>query len=150
MVKGDAGRMVENNVSVSVSVTAVGVQEAVAVCSSSVCITWGLKVQRNHLAASIPKDLRHIITGVHSASFGVDPTHLPLVVAAHLIQGKHYRFFRDSRGACGLFIDHNTVESDLSYGAHSVGAVVLHTINTLNFKFIFLFCSSDAPLFALV
>lgn len=44
--------------------------------------TWGLEVQRHHLAASVPEDLRHVITGVHAASFGVDPAHLPLVVAA--------------------------------------------------------------------
>lgn len=45
--------------------------------------TWSLKVQRHHLAPSVPKDLRHVITGVHAASFGVDPAHLPLVVAVH-------------------------------------------------------------------
>lgn len=45
--------------------------------------TWSLKVQRHHLAPSVPKDLRHVITGVHTASFGVDPAHLPLVVAVH-------------------------------------------------------------------
>lgn len=45
--------------------------------------TWSLKVQRHHLAPSVPKDLRHVITGVHTASFGVDPAHLSLVVAVH-------------------------------------------------------------------
>lgn len=55
--------------------------------SGAVCITWGLEVQCYHLAAGIPEYLRHIITRVHSASFGVDPTHLALVVTVHLSQG---------------------------------------------------------------
>lgn len=59
--------------------------------SGAVCITWGLEVQRYHLTAGIPEYLRHIITRVHSASFGVDPTHLALVVTVHLSQGKTLR-----------------------------------------------------------
>lgn len=55
----------------------------VCVC---LCVTWGLEVERNHLASSVPENLRNIITGVHSTSFGVDSTHLLFVVAAHLIQ----------------------------------------------------------------
>lgn len=59
-----------------------------------VCVTWGLEVQRNHLASSVPENLRYIITGVHSTSFGVDSTHLPFVVAAHLIQEAFRDFWR--------------------------------------------------------
>lgn len=42
--------------------------------------TWGLIVQRNHLAASVPENLRHVITGIDSASLGVNATHLPFVI----------------------------------------------------------------------
>lgn len=52
------------------------------VCVCRACGTWGLKVERDHLAAGVPEDLRHVITGVHAASFGVDTAHLTLVVAA--------------------------------------------------------------------
>lgn len=46
------------------------------------CGTWGLEVEWDHLAACVPEDLRHVITGVHPAPFGVDTAHLTLVVAA--------------------------------------------------------------------
>lgn len=52
--------------------------------------TWSLKVQRHHLAPSVPKDLRHVITGVHTASFGIDPAHLPLVIAVHWLMRKRH------------------------------------------------------------
>lgn len=45
------------------------------------CGTWGLEVERDHLAACVPEDLRHVITGVYPTPFGVDTAHLTLVVA---------------------------------------------------------------------
>lgn len=50
------------------------------------CGTWGLKVERDHLAACVPEDLRHVITGVHPTPFGVDTAHLTLVVAAVMLR----------------------------------------------------------------
>lgn len=50
------------------------------------CGTWGLEVEGDHLAACVPEDLRHVITGVHPASFGVDTAHLTLVVAALMLR----------------------------------------------------------------
>lgn len=49
--------------------------------------TWGLVVKGDHLAACVPEDLRHVITGVHPASFRIDPTHLTLVVAGRKHSG---------------------------------------------------------------
>lgn len=60
----------------------VWVQRARVMC----CGTWGLEVERDHLAACVPEDLRHVITGVHSAPFGVDTAHLTLVVAALMLR----------------------------------------------------------------
>lgn len=57
------------------------------------CDTWGLEVERDHLAASVPEDLRHVITGVHAAPFGVDTAHLTFVVAAVML--RNYFFFHD-------------------------------------------------------
>lgn len=48
--------------------------------------TWGLEVEGDHLAAGVPEDLRHVITGVHAASFGVDTAHLTFVVAAVMLR----------------------------------------------------------------
>lgn len=50
------------------------------------CYTWGLEVERDHLATGVPEDLRHVITGVHAASFGVDTAHLTFVVAAEMLR----------------------------------------------------------------
>lgn len=50
--------------------------------------TWGLIVERDHLAASVPENLRHVIAGIHSASLRVDPTHLPLIVAVLFVKEK--------------------------------------------------------------
>lgn len=50
------------------------------------CNTWGLEVERDHLAAGVPEDLRHVITGVHAAPFGVDTAHLTFVVAAVMLR----------------------------------------------------------------
>lgn len=58
-----------------------------------VCGTWGLEVERDHLAAGVPEDLRHVITGVHAASFGVDTAHLTLVVAALTLRNIFYFLF---------------------------------------------------------
>ena len=45
---------------------------------------WGLEVECHHLTAGIPKYLRHVVAGLHTATLRVDPTHLPLVVAGCL------------------------------------------------------------------
>ena len=42
---------------------------------------WRLEVKSHHLAAGVPKYLRHIVTGIHPTSFWVDTTHLPLIIA---------------------------------------------------------------------
>lgn len=61
------------------------------------CGTWGLEVERDHLAAGVPEDLRHVITGVHAASFGVDTAHLTLVVAAVMLRNFFFFFFKGDR-----------------------------------------------------
>jgi len=74
--------------------------------------TWGLEVERDHLAACVPEDLRHVITGVHPAPFGVDTAHLTLVVAAlalrKIYKNTHKMKETESmcvpRGAVGLFL----------------------------------------------
>ena len=49
-------------------------------------VTWGLEVEGHHLAAGVPEDLRHVITGVHPAPFRIDTAHLPFVIAARLVR----------------------------------------------------------------
>lgn len=43
--------------------------------------THSLVVECHHLAASVPEGLRAVVGRVHSGSFRVNPTHLPLVVS---------------------------------------------------------------------
>lgn len=50
------------------------------------CYTWGLEVERDHLATGVPEDLRHVITGIHAAPFGVDTAHLTFVVAVEMLR----------------------------------------------------------------
>lgn len=64
------------------------------------CGTWGLEVERDHLAAGVPEDLRHVITGVHAAPFGVDTAHLTLVVAAVMLRNFLFIFFKRRVRAC--------------------------------------------------
>lgn len=64
------------------------------------CGTWGLEVERDHLAAGVPEDLRHVITGIHAASFGVDTAHLTLVVAVVMLRIFFFFFKGDRESMC--------------------------------------------------
>lgn len=48
----------------------------------NVTLTHGLEVECHHLTADVPEHLGHVIRGVHPSAFGVNPTHLSLVVSA--------------------------------------------------------------------
>lgn len=48
--------------------------------------TWGLIVERDHLASSVPENLRHVIAGIHPASLWVYPTHLPFIIAVLFVK----------------------------------------------------------------
>lgn len=61
------------------------------------CGTWGLEVEWDHLAACVPEDLRHIITGVHPTPFGVDTAHLTLVVAVLALRNFFFFFLKEER-----------------------------------------------------
>ena len=43
--------------------------------------TYSLVVERHQLAASVPEELRHVVGGVHSGSFGVNTTQLGLIIS---------------------------------------------------------------------
>lgn len=47
----------------------------------NVTLTHGLEVQCHHLTANVPEHLGHVIRGVHSGAFGVNPAHLAFVVS---------------------------------------------------------------------
>lgn len=44
-------------------------------------LTYGLEVEGDHLAASIPKHLWHVVGRVYSCSLGVNPAQLHFVVS---------------------------------------------------------------------
>lgn len=56
--------------------------------------TEGLEVQRHHLAAHVPEELRHVVGAVHSRPFGVDPAQLVLIVPGGVLLGSKQDFHR--------------------------------------------------------